>query len=176
MEYFILVGIAVVCIIALQFTKEKKIMRISWDKVAQFCGFMVLLTILRIASYDFMLQNGIIKELPGMYPEILANRWTLVLVFWEDLFFGVPLYFIHKYFKSPIMRRLKWPLTILISMIFGMGHAYQGIYGMLVTSTFPYFISRKYGERHGFGTMAICHILYDNITVYSMILLPYLLC
>lgn len=170
-----IVGTAVMALIALQFTKHKEITRISWDKVAQFLGFLTLLTIVRISAYDFMLQSGIIKQLPQMYPEVLASKWTLVLVFWEDVFFGIPIYFVQKYMTEGWKKYLKWPLTIAISVLFGMGHAYQGMQGIIITSLIPYFICYRYGKEYGFGTTMVAHIMYDVFTVYSVILLPYLL-
>lgn len=175
MAYFVIIGIALLAMLVLNFTKHREIMRISWDKVAQFCGFMALLTFARIASYDFLLQSGLSKSLPGMYPEIMSSKWTLMLVFWEDMFFGVPLYFIHKYWNGKITRYLKWPVTIAMSLLFGLGHSYQGWQGVALTSLLPFFISKGYGEKYGFGTVMVCHILYDNITVYSILMLPYLL-
>ena len=150
-------------------------MRVEWDKVAQFIGFMALVTFARIAAYYFMLQTGIIKQLPVMYPEVMESRWTLMLVFWEDFFFGVPLYFIHKYMNEGWKRHLKLPLTVMISLLFGLGHTYQGWEGVAITSIVPYFVCLKYGRLYGFGTTMVCHILYDNITVYSIVMLPYLL-
>lgn len=172
MEFLI---ISIIAMIVLRFTKHKEIIRISWDKVAQFCGFLMLLSFVRIASYDFMFQTGVIENFPSVYPEVMAIKWAMVLVFWEDVFFGIPLYFIHKYMDGPKIKYLKWILTIVISALFGSLHAYQGIIGIIATSLVPYFLFYRYGKRHGFGTTMVCHILYDNVTVYTIILLPYLL-
>lgn len=49
MEYLILVAAAIIGIIGLRFTKEKAVVRVSWDKVAQFCGFLFLLTVIRVS-------------------------------------------------------------------------------------------------------------------------------
>jgi hypothetical protein len=170
-----MLGMAVVGMIALQFTKEKHTMDVKWDKIAQFIAFLFVLSIFRISAFSFLVDMGLMKQLPTVPPEIAGSRWTLCLVFWEDMFFGLPLYFIHKYMHGPVSKHLKWPLTILISMLFASGHAYQGLYGVLVTSIYPFFISKRYGEKHGFGTVMLCHILYDNFTFYSIWLLPYLL-
>jgi hypothetical protein len=176
MEYLILVGLAVLTITALRFTKEKEAVRVSWNKVAEFIAFMVILSILRVAFYDFMLEMGMISKFPTIPAQIAMSRWTLALVFWEDAMFGLSLYFIHKYMKAgKIMTPLKWILTIAISALFASGHSYQGLFGVAVTSLYPYFISKKYGELHGFGTVMCCHIIYDNFTVYTLVMLPYLL-
>lgn len=175
MEFLIILSTSIIGMIILRFTRHKEITRISWDKIAQFCGFMVLLTVGRIASYDLMLKMGVIYQLPQIPPEIMDNKWSLALVFWEDFFFGVPLYFIHKYMNGSKIKYVKWILTVAISIIFGMSHMYQGWGGVAITTLLPYFICLKYGRKYGFGTTMVCHILYDSITVYSIILLPYLL-
>lgn len=175
MEYFTFIFIAIVSMIALSYTEEREVVRVDWSKIASFVGFMTLVSFLRIASYDLMLSMGAIKDLPTLPMEIAMNKWTLCLVFWEDMFFGLPLYLVHKYMNEGWMKWLKWPITVLVSLMFGLGHIYQGIFAVFVTSLYPYFISKKYGERHGFGTVMMCHIIYDNMTTYMIILLPYLL-
>lgn len=176
MEYLILVAAAIIGIIGLRFTKEKAVVRVSWDKVAQFCGFLFLLTVIRVSYYDFLLQSATLRTLPTIPPVIMANKWTLLLVFWEDFFFGIPLYYIHKLAeKYKYFKIMKWPLTIMIVSLFGLGHAYQGPYGMTMNAFLLYFVCLRFGRLYGFGTTMICHILYDAATVYSIILLPYLL-
>ena len=175
MEMLTILGITIVGMIALKFSKEKEIMRISWDKVAQFTAFLVLLSIARIALFSYLQDSGSMEQFPQMPEEISSARWRLLLVFWEDFFFGVPLYFIHKYGNGRFTKHLKWPATIFISMLFGLGHAYQGMFTMAVTSVLPYFVCRHYGAKYGFGTTMICHIFYDNFTFYTIWLLPYLL-
>jgi hypothetical protein len=172
MAFFTFIGMAIVAMVAISYTKEKEIIRVSWNKVAEFLTFLTVLSIVRLAMFSFMLDMGLMKELPQVPIEILSSKWTLALVFWEDMFFGLPLYFIHKYMKN---KWLKWTLTFLISALFGLGHMYQGLFAVLLLSLYPYFLSKKYGEKHGFGTVMMCHILYDNMTVYMIMLLPYLL-
>ena len=175
MELLAIIGTALLCLIGLQFTREKEITRISWSKVSEFVGFMVFVSVIRIALYSAEMDFGIIREIPKIPGEISGSRWALSLVFWEDVFFGMSLYFIHKYIKGRWSNYIKWTLTVLISSIFAYGHAYQGLLTVMIVSIYPYYISKRFGEKHGFGTVMVCHILYDNITFFTMWLLPYFL-
>mgnify|MGYP003332928607 CR=1 FL=1 len=171
MGYLIAIGIGIAIMIAVRFSKEREILRVEWDKVAQFLAFMVMLTLFRTYLIDLMMYLNPDQSLPALPGEISGTKWTLGLVFWEDAFFGIPVYFLSKYVKN---KWLKWPAIVAISLLFGSGHLYQGPTGMLL-SLYPYFISKKYGERNGFGTVMLCHIMYDSFTAFWVVLLPYLL-
>mgnify|MGYP000892806728 CR=1 FL=1 len=171
MEYFAMIVMAIAVLIGLQFTKEKDITRIEWSAVSQFIGFMIVVTVLRTWVVDFLMQAKIIEFLPTIPYEIASHKWTFGLVFWEDVFFGIPLYFIGKHVKN---KWTKFSLAVIITILFAMGHGYQGWSGILFASLYPWFISKSYGEKYGFGTVMICHIMYDSFTCLWLIVLPYL--
>lgn len=164
--------LAVFAIIAIRFTKDKEIMRVSWDKLAQFMAFLCVIAMIRLLGYQFLLDSGSLESLPRL-PEIIdMQKWTLGLVFWEDMFFAVPMYYIWKYMKT------KWiqiALTVALSAVFGLGHLYQGWFAVVFLSFMPYFVSYRYGKKYGFGTCMLGHIAYDVSTVYLIKMLPYLL-
>lgn len=164
--------IAIVAMIAIRFTKDRDIIRISWDKLAQFTAFLVILAMFRLLQYQFLLDMGIMKVLPTLPPMIDMQKWTLGLVFWEDMFFGVPLFYIWKYMNRTWLKVL---LTVMISLVFGYGHAYQGMSGVVWASFLPYFVSYGFGKKYGYGTCMLGHVMYDVSTVYLIKLLPYLL-
>lgn len=171
MEYFVLVAIAIAVLIGLQFTKEAEITRIDWTKISQFMAFMVMVTLFRTFAVDFMMQVGWMKYLPTVPYEIASAKWTLGLVFWEDVFFGMSLYFIAKHVKNKWTRRT---LILLIVAAFASGHGYQGWTGILFSALYPWYVSKYYGEKYGFGTVMMCHIIYDSFTCFWLIMLPYL--
>lgn len=90
---------------------------------------------------------------------------------WEDVFFGIPLYFIAKHVKNKWM---KFFLIVVITLAFASGHGYQGWTGMIFASLYPWYVSKHYGEKYGFGTVMMCHIIYDSFTCFWLIMLPYL--
>ena len=99
--------------------------------------------------------------------------WYIIMVWWEDLLFCVPVFYLSE--NSKLNKYLKFSLIFAISLLFGLGHGYQGVSGILVTSLYPYFISTHYAKRYGFGTVMVCHVLYDMITVAMIRLAPYIL-
>ena len=86
-------------------------------------------------------------------------------MFWEDCVFVLPIFLAFKYLHK------KWAITIaiILSGIFGFGHLYQGETAVLITSIYPY-IAYRYGLKYGFGTIMLCHILYDYFTFYTLML------
>lgn len=164
--------IAIIAMIAIRFTKEKEIMRISWDKLAQFTTALCVLAMARLLGYQFLLDTGNLEALPRLPWQIESQKWALGLVFWEDMFFAVPLYYIWKYMKT---QWLQITLTVIISALFGLGHAYQGWNMVFISALLPYFVSYRYGKKYGFGTCMLGHIMYDVSTAYLIHMLPYLL-
>lgn len=195
--------IALFFMMVVRFT-DKEAMRVDLGSVAKFLAFMALATCARISGYDIMTQTGaplpgMHPELIEM------GVWRFMLVFWEDAFYVLPLYLIYKvekgyYFNikywgqsvKQIGSRFKIPwlakkvktihfqpillaAALVLSINFALGHMYQGWGGVVVTFFYPFFISFRYGKKVGFGTVMACHILYDFITFYTVIFMPYLL-
>ena len=158
--------------IIINFTKERDSMRITWDKLAQFVAFLVMVAVFRLLYYQYQFDTGAMQFLPTLPPEIGNNKWTLGLVFWEDMFFGFPIYLAFKYLKQKWLAIL---ITVVLSVFFGLGHEYQGMYAVALTALAPYFVSNYFGSKYGFGTAMCGHVLYDVSTVYLIQLLPYLL-
>lgn len=137
------------------FIFDRKTLRIEWGSLAKFIAFLIMFVIAQIAvgSYIF---NGF----PRTNPIAEIPSWRLAVVFWEDAFYAIPLYYAFKIDKS----KYQWMsilFAIFMSLWFGFGHLYQGVFGFIITSFYPYFISLKYGKRVGFGTVMCGHVLYD---------------
>ena len=164
-EYYI--GIAILLAVYLF---DPKTVRIQWNSVASFCGFMAFITVMRIALFDYQMSQG--ASFPVMPPEIYQSGiWRLAMVFWEDCFYALPIYYAFKYLN-------KWPawiFAIILSAHFGAGHVYQGVGTAIFLSIYPIFIANKFGVKYGFGTVMVCHILYDMFTFYAVHLAPILL-
>jgi hypothetical protein len=93
---------------------------------------------------------------------------SLLLVWWEDVLFSLLSIFYAEKFLP------KWvfvPVAVSVSIVFGLGHLYQGPLAVLVLSFYPYFMSYKYGKKYGYGTVMICHVLYDVIVCGCSLLL-----
>ena len=173
MTFEIMFAIALSFMLITRFT-DKHAMRADFGAVAKFLAFMAMVTCIRIAGYDFMMRTG--TPLPGVPPELSAiGLWRLILVFWEDAFYVLPIYWMSKYEKDKKFKLLTWSWALGLSLNFALGHAYQGLGGVAMTFFYPFFISFRYGKKNGFGTIMMCHILYDFITVMTIKLMPYFL-
>ncbi len=87
--------------------------------------------------------------------------------------FNIP--WIGKKQITQLWKPITWAIALGLSVHFGMGHAYQGMSAVVITMLYPFFISYRYGRKVGFGTVMVCHILYDFITFYTIYFLPNLL-
>jgi hypothetical protein len=151
---------------------DSKAMRIDWGVIAKFMAFMGIVACLLICRTSLFLELGWIDS---PYDPIAGrlNHWSLGMVFWEDAFYVLPIYLFRKYLTN---RWYLWvPLAAGLSLHFGWGHGYQGNWAIAITALYPFFISYRYGLRVGFGTVMICHILYDHVLVYLNKLMPILL-
>ena len=170
MSFMIPAGLA---ILAYTWFNHRKLVRVEWNSVASFLGFMALATIQRIGLYDFLADvdpRGF--HYPPISPQFLGKPiWRFCLVFWEDAFFGIPIYMAFKRCR----KWLAWVFVISLSMLFGQAHGYQGDLAIIVTAIYPYFISYRMGSKYGFGTVMVSHMLYDIITFYTIWFLPYLI-
>src|SRR5690606_19924907 len=99
--------------------------------------------------------------------------WRLALVFWEDAFFAIPIYYMKDKWKWS--RYLWMPITAALSIAFGVGHMYQFEMAFFAALLIPYLFFYKYGVKYGFGTTMICHILFDMFTIITFRLLSVVL-
>ena len=99
--------------------------------------------------------------------------WELTLsVFWEDSCHGLPVLLLQLFLGTD--KKWKWAIhalcTAIVMVSFGLGHVYQGIFAACLISFYiPYSI--KIGKQYGFGTVMLCHTLYDLTTLLSLKLL-----
>lgn len=90
---------------------------------------------------------------------------SILGVYWEDAFFTLPIL---------ILERLKTNRVILIILLclnaisFALGHLSYGLLWATITLLYVPFISYKYGKSNGLGTVMVCHILYDLITLITL--------
>lgn len=171
MELLVILLISILSMVAISFSSHRHILSVKLDKVAKFLAFMAIVTFIRSCLFGFLYTHGI-SDLPVMPEELRGQSWRFALVFWEDVFFGIPIYFI---MKSALNKYIKAILIFVLSATFGMGHLYQGEFAVMLTTLYPFLVSYRYGKRVGFGTVMICHMLYDWITYTTVVLMPLIL-
>lgn len=152
-------------IFAVVLWKDPKTLRINLDVIKTFLTLMVLLTFFRL--FIFSLSKtflGIsIADVNGGFADI--EFWRLGLVFWEDAFFAIPIYYMADKWK---WKEYIWlPIAAALSVYFAQGHMYQFELAYLFALIIPYTIFYRFGKMYGFGTTMICHILFDMITILT---------
>jgi len=172
MHMFIIAAMVILGVLY-YFSNTRDVIRIEWTRIGAFLGFLAVVTCCRIALLDYIAYND-----PNFSP--LSNSVILgvpvhqfITVFWEDVMFGLPIYFIME--KVRWNGLVKFALILLISLTFGYGHAYQGAFAIAITSLYPFLVSYRYGKKYGFGTVMLCHIIYDFSIFYFIKFLPFLL-
>jgi len=146
----------------LLFLNDRRVYDVDLLGVAKFLAMMFIIMVAKVCWYSYSAPNL------NLYSLMPHTHWRLGLVFWEDIVFTGVIILSQKYVNNNIIRYL---IIILSSIVFGMGHIYQGYIPAIIISLYPYFISYRYSKRVGLGTVMICHVLYDHIVVYGTILI-----
>ena len=142
---------------------KKNVLRIERKPVLVWGACMVLLVGWRIFLDKVIGYHGSQMAVQGM----LTIPWTASFtVFWEDACHGLPLLLL----QDLIGKKKRWAKVLYgvvlttIMVAFGLGHLYQGIFpALLLCMYIPYSVD--VGRRYGFGTIIICHMLYDLSTL-----------
>lgn len=164
---------------------HRELLRFEKRPIFKFSLFMLLLTAYRLIFFYYLGDTPMIKD---QVQAVLHIPWWGVLgVFWEDMSFAVPLVMLKKLLSSNAEKlslvqpegfvpepksnwrpKLVYALAMGLMMAsFGSGHVYQGLLPACLLSLYiPFSVSR--GQMYGFGTVILCHILYDLVTVLTL--------
>jgi hypothetical protein len=143
----------------------KALLRIDKKAVAKWGIFMILLMGFRIFTLGHIHSETLKESLQN----VSWIPWPMTLtVFWEDACHGLPLAILKKmlgnrWFAKPL--NLIALLTAMLS--FGSGHVYQGFLAAALIMFYIPFSMQK-GEEYGFGTVMLCHMMWDLSTVLSV--------
>lgn len=149
----VLQGIALIVSLIMWYKKHPAL-DINLDIVSKVSGMLFAVMIMRMA-----VMYG--QELP-VTP---IDPHHMLFVFWEDFCFGGSIILFESYVSNK--KKYFLPFVILVSASFGLGHAYQGLFIVGLTSLLPYFVVRKYGMRYGLFTTGMIHVVYDISTVMT---------
>jgi hypothetical protein len=150
---------------------DRSVVRINWSALSKFLVFMVMVTFVRFGIMDAQVKLGgtVLPPIPRQ-----IDLWSLLLVYWEDCIYAIPLYYLAKWLKGR-WKILWWAAALFSSYHFAIGHVYLGSpLWTAITFFYPVFISYRYGIRYGFGTVMLAHIMYDMFTVITVKLAPWI--
>jgi hypothetical protein len=146
---------------------NKSLLRIKRKPLIKWIGFLAFITAIRFVLYRIAMLS---ETSHHMHQAVAMFPWYVGLtVFWEDAAHGLPLLILRKLLSksNKYIKLLYYPVLLAVMVEFGIGHLYQGILpAMLLSFYIPYSV--KVGEKNGFGTVMIGHMLYDIVTLLSV--------
>jgi hypothetical protein len=130
---------------------RKNLLRAQGTPLIKWLFFLLITTLYRIGAHKlFPHFHGVgdTEQVAMLLP------WTVTLtVFWEDACHGLPLLILKELLGVNKLAKPIYYLAMLLTMMsFSLGHMYQGILPAIILSFY-------------IGTMMICHILYDLVTL-----------
>lgn len=158
--YWILGALTIAAVIA---AGKKELVRVESKPLINWCIFLVFITIVRVILVKFAESQG--ATMPANAIRIIPWAASFT-VFWEDAAHGMPLLILRM-----LLPKNRWYSKLIyfaaLSMVmcsFGVGHVYQGLgVACLLSFYIPYSI--RCGRKYGFGTVMLCHTLYDLVTM-----------
>lgn len=148
-------------------SKYRDLLRVEWKPIYKWCIVLVLLTIYRVLMLKYFSGHPKLEE---MTSGAMTLPWQATLtVFWEDMCHGLPLAILSLALgKDRLWKRILTRIAIAVVMVsFGLGHVYQGYIAAAFLSLYIPFTFKK-GQEVGFGTVMICHTLYDLVTILTL--------
>lgn len=154
------------CLIATIVSGNKYVVRVEKKPVLNWMRLLLVITLYRYVLFKIFPHFGMFTE---AQKNITMIPWPMTLtVFWEDACHGLPLYLLQRFtgMEKLWAKILNYVLMALVMIEFGAGHLYQGLMAAAFLMLYvPYSI--KYGKKFGFGTVMICHTLFDLTTILS---------
>lgn len=147
-------------------SKYSYLLRIEPAALFRFAKFLLFLTSCRLFYYGLIAPQ---ETLDSIKAATNMMAWpTFFGVYWEDACNAMALVVMTKLFKqNKLFNLIRLPILTMMSISFGMGHAYQGMQAAVIMSLYiP--ITMTLGRRYGFGTVMLCHIAYDLLTFFSL--------
>lgn len=151
---------------ATKFAGYGRIVRIEKKAVVKWIIILIGVTIFRLLTIKFLLGLDFFSS-AAKAVKLIPWQATLT-VFWEDAAFGLPLFLTYLYARhSKWLKYIWYVLLAVFTLAFGAGHIYQSYFAAAILMFYiPY--SLKLGYKYGFGTVMICHILYDLFTILTV--------
>lgn len=128
---------------------DRNRLEVKLDAIAKFLSLLVLVSMIKIC-----LWNGKTVE-TNPHGISMSN---FLLVFLEDVFYVMIPFYLTNRIKN---KKINIAIWVMFSLMFGSGHRYQGLFAVLATATYPYFISNHFARKTSFGTVMACHFLWD---------------
>lgn len=142
---------------------QKHILRVDKKQVVKWIRLLFRITFWRFVLFK-VLAFGSIFGISVKNAAIMPIGMSLT-VFWEDAVFGVMLFILQKNIgENKWLKPIYWAVLAIAMVLFSSMHLYQGwLWASIIGFYIP--LSVKLGKKYGFGTVMICHMLYDLFTM-----------
>lgn len=156
-------------LLAVYNSKEKKHIRIEKKAVIKFLTFMAFVSAVRFFILGLSAHLGLVS--PGLVETLKTISSipvpTIFGVYWEDACHGLPLLLLGNAIgDKKWLKPVYWAAMIAVMTAFGLGHMYQGVTASILLSLYiP--ASIHFAKKFGFGTVMLCHIAYDLVTILT---------
>lgn len=157
----------IIMLFAVWQSNHRDLLRIEPKAVAKWIVFLGCITIYRIIVFKALAGND---KLHDMTSGAMMIPWQATLtVFWEDACHTLPLVILaralgtEKWWKKGLIGAA----IAMVMVSFGLGHVYQGWIAAAALSFYIPFTYKK-GQQVGFGTVMLCHMMYDLATILTI--------
>jgi len=147
-------------------SEHRNLIRIEPKGIFKFCKILAVITIIRMIMFKLLMPDSMAETARSVTDMIPIP--VLLSVFWEDACHTLPLALAGAMWGTkkfyPILSKIA---LVVVMLAFGSGHIYQGLIPACAICVYiPYTLSL--GKKFGFGTVMICHIMYDMATLLSL--------
>lgn len=145
----------------------RNLLRVEKAPILKWIRFLAWITVWRIVIFKLFAGNGYLHNAAS---GAMIIPWQATLtVFWEDACHGLPLAILLLALgnNTKWKRVLNGVALVTIMTAFGLGHVYQGYFAAFCLSFYIPFTMKK-GQEIGFGTVMICHTIYDLLTILTL--------
>lgn len=152
-----LLGIAMIIIV--YFSKYREILHVNKRIVLKWATILLAVIPIKLALMYCLGKTDTYSEITLAIKTI---PWQMTLfVFWEDACHTMPLYILDKMTSTNwFIRPVYYALFLAVMVSFASGHAYEGSFAMI--SMLFYVPGTMYlAKKYGFGSIMICHVIYD---------------
>ncbi len=146
-------------------SKYANLIRVEKEGLIKFAKFLLVLTAFRFGYLKFLASDATLEGIKYITSMIPIS--TIPGVFWEDACNALPFVIGESMFrKKKWYKWLRLPILATLCLSFGSGHSYEGLGAVLAMTCYIPF-TMNLGKKYGFGTVMLCHIAYDMLTLLT---------
>lgn len=155
--------LGIIMVIATLCSEHKDLMEVKPKSLLKF-----LRTMLTVTAFRCVMMYFFPPTLASAAPILKIPLWLTATVGWEDAAHTLPLALAARFLGDKVPAKVMiWALTAMMMVSFGLGHVYQGVFSACMISFYIPVVTNL-GKKHGFGTVMLCHMMYDFITLLTV--------